>query len=306
MLDLGHLPTGRVDVQIYNVPSTVTNLQWTTWRKPRGCTMVYMLCIGGGGGGGGGFSAAAAAARGGGGGGGSSGGTVIIQPALFVPDVLHLQVGAGGAGVGSGGGTAGSGVLSLICVYPDIDIRNVILQSGSAAAVGGTTGTGAANGTGGAASTVAGTANMQWTQMAVRNFVVGQVGAAGGAQTGAAGANSSQPVGSSSFLTMGGTGGGGTTNADFAGGAVNPQTPGLIDNSKPAFAPAGSNNGSGGFLIWAPFFSFPGLGGGASNAGVGGNGGPGGPGSGGGGGGGGTTGGRGGDGGGGLIVMISW
>jgi hypothetical protein len=52
MLDLFHLPSGMLaDVQIFTRPSTVTNLQWMTWMKPRGRSMLHALVIGGGGGG---------------------------------------------------------------------------------------------------------------------------------------------------------------------------------------------------------------------------------------------------------------
>jgi hypothetical protein len=73
MLDFSHLPkAARGNIQIFNRPCTVTNLQWETWHRPRGVSMLYMICIGSGGGGGTGFQAAAAAARGGGAGGGSA------------------------------------------------------------------------------------------------------------------------------------------------------------------------------------------------------------------------------------------
>ena len=63
MLDLGHLPNWqKCDIQKFTTVSTVTNTQWLTWLKPRGTSMVHIICIGGGGGGGGGFTRAAAAA----------------------------------------------------------------------------------------------------------------------------------------------------------------------------------------------------------------------------------------------------
>jgi hypothetical protein len=95
MLDLFHLPSGMLaDVQIFTRPSTVTNLQWMTWMKPRGRSMLHAIVIGGGAGGGGGFTRAAAAAGGGGGGGGSSAVTRVTIPLIFVPDVLYIQDGS--------------------------------------------------------------------------------------------------------------------------------------------------------------------------------------------------------------------
>src|SRR5882757_8730137 len=99
-------------MQMFKEPSTVTNLQWHTWLKPRGCSMAYMFCMGGGGGGGGGFTGIATSARGGGGSGGAGGFTRVLMPLFMLPDVLYVQCGAGGIGVGSGGGTAGVGLLS--------------------------------------------------------------------------------------------------------------------------------------------------------------------------------------------------
>jgi hypothetical protein len=103
---------------------------------------------------------------------------------------------------------------------------------------------------------------------------------------------------------MGGTGGGGTTSADFRGGDITGA--GWLGEQKPSTGVAGSTPGSGGYICWNPLYFMGGVGGGSSNTGVGGVGGPGGYGSGGGGGGGGTVGGAGGNGGGGLVIVISW
>jgi hypothetical protein len=146
MLDLSHIPTGTgaADVQIFNIPTTATSVQWHSWIKPRGKTMFNIICIGGGGGGGGGFTRAAAAAGGGGGSGGCSGITRMTGALALIPDRLYIQVGAGGIGVGSGGGTAGSGVLSYVAVAiptatpGTIQATNVLAVSGAAGAAGGT------------------------------------------------------------------------------------------------------------------------------------------------------------------------
>lgn len=306
MLDLGHLPTsnGITDIQIFNVPSTVTNTQWHTWIKPRGKTMCHIICIGGGGGGGGGFSAAAAAARGGGGSGGSSAVTKVTIPICFLPDVLYVQVGAGGRGVGSGGGTAGSGILSYVSVFPNTTSANVIAISGAAGAVGGGTGTGAAVGAAGTAGTIGVIASMPLAGMGQFSMIAGQIGVAGGAVAGANG--TAQTIPGTSVITTAGSGGAGTTSADFAGGAFTAIASTLLSEARPATPAAGSNDGSGGTTLWKPLFFFGGVGGSSSNTGVGGNGGNGSYGSGGGGGGGGTTGGIGGDGGSGIVIITSW
>jgi len=300
--DLPNSKTGYV--QRFTLPSTVTNVQWMTALKPLGVTMCHIVCIGGGAGGGGGFTGAAASARGGGGGGGSSAVTRVTIPAHFLPDALYIQVGAGGKGVGSGGGTAGSGILSYVTIYPHTSALNVVAVSGNAAAVGGGTGTAAAVGAAGTAGTIATIANMPLAGYGHFDLIAGHLGIAGGPVAG--GSPTAQTIPATSIITMGGCGGAGTTNADFAGGSISATANTFLSQSRQAVAAAGSNNGSAGFLLEKPFFSFPGYGGSASNAGVGGAGGNGGPGSGGGGGGGGTTGGRGGDGGDGLVIITWW
>jgi len=297
---------GTADVQVFPGWATVTNTQWRTWRKPAGKTMAFMLCIGGAGGGGGGFGAAAAAARGGGGGGGSSAVTRVLMPLLLLPDTLFIQAGAGGVGQVSGGGVAGSGILSYIAIAPDITATNVFAVSGAAAAVGGGTGTGAAVGAAGTAGTIAAITAMPLAGIGQYAFIAGQAGAAGGAVAGAIGPPTS--IATTGCMTQGGGGGAGTTSADFAGSIVTAITGSLLSQMAPIGAAAGSNAGSGGYMLKNPFFfSYAGLGGGSSNTANGGNGGKGAFGSGGGGGGGGTAGaGRGGDGGAGLIVIVSW
>jgi hypothetical protein len=63
------------------------------WVKPRGASMVRFLLLGAGGGG---YSA-------GGRGGGSGAVTSWIGPAIFIPDVLRINTGAGGIGGATGG-----------------------------------------------------------------------------------------------------------------------------------------------------------------------------------------------------------
>jgi len=305
MLDLLHLPSSvQADVQIFTCPSTVTNLQWQTWRFPRGRSMVSIFCVGGGGGGGGGFTGAASTARGGGGSGGSSAITRVLVPGFLLPETLYVQVGAGGQGVGSGGGTAGSGVLSYVSIAPNTTASNIVAISGAAAAVGGGTGTAAAVGAAGTAGTIAVIGSMPLAGLGNFNMIAGQVGVAGGAVAGAVGTAQTIPV--TSVLCTGGSGGAGTTSADFAGGAFTAISNSWLSEQRPATPTAGSYNGSGGLQLWEPFFSFGGGGGSSSNAGIGGAGGNGAYGAGGGGGGGGTTGGRGGDGGSGVVIIISW
>ena len=307
----GDIDPQSQNIQIFMGPQPTTNLGWIPWKRPSRASMLNIFCLGGGGGGGGGFAAAAGAARGGGGGGGSSPCTRVTIPLALIPDVLYIQVGTGGVGKRSGGGAAGAGVLSYVSIYPDSQAFNLLAVSGAAGATGGGTGTGAAVGAAGVGGTVATLALMPlgFALGTVELSAAGQVGFAGGAVAGAVGAAGS--FAQTGICTMGGTGGGGTTSADFAGGLITAITNSVISDLRPQNATAGSITGSSGFFMRHPFFwSYCGTGGGSSNTGVGGNGGTGGPGSGGGGGGGGIAGagidGQGGDGGPGLVILTCW
>ena len=81
--DFGFLPPQFTsDVQMFFANTNATT-QWQQWIKPKGVTMVHILCIGAGGGGGGGQSASGN--KGGGGGGGSGAIGSLIIPAIFLP-----------------------------------------------------------------------------------------------------------------------------------------------------------------------------------------------------------------------------
>lgn len=296
-------PAGPVDVKIFTTVATASNVQFNTWTKPKNKSFAWIYCVGGGGGGGGGFSAAAAAARGGGGGGGSSAQMTLLIPTLYLPDTLYLQVGAGGGGVASG--TGGVGLQSQVHIWPNNSTAaNTLCSTSGSTTPGGGTGTGAAVGSAGGAGSAAAIANCPLAAMGNFQFIAGQAGLAGGAVAGAVGTAAVIPVNGS--RTMGGGGGAGTTSADFAGSGVTTIANSILSDMRPIAAAAGSNTGSSGYQLWKPFWSWSGMGGASSNAGVGGAGGHGGFGSGGGGGGGGTTGGIGGNGGNGLIVIACW
>lgn len=305
MYDLSYMsPTLNYQRFVFGPASLADNTQWINWAKPTWARMLTILAFSGGGSGGGGFSAAAAAARGGGGGGGGSGMSRLIVPADVIPDVLYLQVGAGGAPVGAGvAGNAGR--LSAVSVAPNNTATNLLLVSGAAAPGGGGAGTGAAAGAAGTAGTIATAAGCPLSGLGVATFIAGQAGIIGGAQTGAAGGTQTIPT--TGVPCMGGTGGAGVTAADQAGGLITAIANSYISEVRPPQSAAGSVNGSHGVELMPPrsmMWSFPGMGGSASDAGVGGNGGDAAFGSGGGGGGGGTTGGRGGRGGPGRIIII--
>lgn len=294
-------PGLRGDVQEFEGAGT-----WAVWRKPPGVVMVSGICIGAGAGGGGGHSAAAGNARAGGGGGASGGVVRFMFPAALLPDTLHVFVPAGGAGVTAS--TGGVGVRACIAVVPDDTIaRNILVRTGNTTCAGGGTGTGTTAGAGGVAGTVASITDMPLATVGTFMAITGQNGTSGGAAAGANGTALTLPT--NGVICLGGTGGGGVTASDRAGGAITAVTGALVSDWRPIAPATGSNNGSEGTWIRppnGPFFCFGGLGGSSSNAGVGGAGGAGAYGAGGGGGGGGTTGGRGGDGGQGYVQIVSW
>ena len=83
--------TPGIDAQLfYSQPSA----SWQAWHKPQGRSFLYMIAIGAGGGGGGGDSSGVV---GGGGGGGGAIVTALI-PLFAVPDILYVNVSAGGVG----------------------------------------------------------------------------------------------------------------------------------------------------------------------------------------------------------------
>ena len=301
MLDFNHLITRPgVDVQVFTLPSTVTNTQWHMWNRPRGVSVSTILCIGGGGAGGSGFTRTAGSAGGGGGGGGSAPHSTFTFLLDLLPSSLFVQVGRGGDAV-----SGITGIISQVCIVPNNTAAlNVLAISGVASGGGGGNGSAGASGTGGGAGTSADISSSPLAGLSIFNNSPGQSGAAGGAQTGAAGGNTTIAI--TGGLCQGGSGGGGTTSADFAGGGITAIANSLLSDIRQPLAPAGSNPGAHGVTLWKPFFCFAGLGGGSSNTGVGGRGGDGAYGSGGGGGGAGTTGGLGGVGGNGLVIIVSY
>lgn len=281
--------------------------EWIPWFKPRGATQVTFFVVGGGGGGGGGRTGASGTARGGGGGGGSSAVTRLTVPACLLPDILWIQVGAGGAG-GAANSAGSSGTVSIVSRQPNNTDANVIAISGSTNAGGGSAGTTTGGGGGGSLSSAATAGSAPYLTLGAFTSLAGLPGASGGAHTGA---NGTSTTALSSHILSGGAGGGGTPTADtnFSGGNIN--AAGIIPTI--SGGAAGANGGAG--VTFDPFdfltppwpFTACGGGGGGTNgaSGTGGTGGRGGIGCGGGGGGGGVTGGTGGQGGDGIVVITT-
>jgi len=309
MLDLLHLPkstSGNVDY-FYNTGGT--NTSWQTWEKPRGIIMLEIICIGAGGGGRSGWCVNSTS-RSGGGGGGSGGFTRLLIPAIFLPDVLYVTVGKGGAGGASATltGTANlgsNGLFSSVNIAPtNAAFYIVCFANAGAGAVVGT----ASAGTAGFGANGAQPATALMSNLGQFAALAGQSGTAGATVAGTALAYPTTGL----LLSGGGAGGGGIG----IGGDITAPTQSsfsLIPTRTGGIAASPGNPGADGISLLQPLISIGGAGGGsststASGGAAGGRGGNGGIGCGGGGGGSGPTGGSGagGNGGDGLVIIRSW
>ena len=297
--DLFHLPQPPY-TQVYNSRGTYT------WNKPQGITMVSFFVVGAGGGGGGGNTTTITTGSQGGGGGGGGGVTKLLIPAVFIPETLILNIGAGGAGgaatvAGTLGGTTYIDIPEGTNVF---STRIIIANGGSGGGAGGGTA-----GAAGAGAAVVGTTSAVYHNLGMFTAIAGGSGSA---------ANGTFLTGNTSVsalatLTSGGSGGGvRSASPSFSRGS-----PGFIDANGTILSDNIYSDGNvifdgpGGYNSWQPFQSIGGVGGWArpNASGPGGNGGNGGIGSGGGGGGGnnsGFSGGRGGNGGDGLVIITSF
>ena len=268
MLDLFNTPTPQQSncQEFYGGGST------RDWVKPRGASMVRMMLIGAGGGGGNGSSAN------GGGGGGSGAVTSWIGPAIFIPDVLRITVGAGG--------TSGVNATASSVIYQAKDGTGYTLLT----ADGGVSGTAAV--TGGTAA--AAMTNNAFGASGIFTSIAGQAGTDGGSS----GAGVDQTASGDTFLSGGAGGAGG---AGSTGGGV---TPNYSYTVLPPTTAGGAIAGANGYFITQPILVGCGGAGGTTSTTVGTAGGRGGIGCGGGGAGeDATAGGRGGDG---AVFIWAW
>lgn len=216
MLDLFNTPTPQQsNCQEFYGGSTTQD-----WVKPRGASMVRFMLIGAGGGGGNGSGTV------GGGGGGSGSITSWIGPAMFVPDVLRITVGAGG--------TSGVNATASTVIYQAKDGTGYTLLT----AAGGGSGTTAV--TGGSAGTAM--TNNAFGASGIFTSTAGQTGVDGSST----GAGNNQAASSTTFLS-GGAGGAGA--AASTGGSV---TPNYSYPVLPATTAGGTVAGASGYFITQP------------------------------------------------------
>jgi hypothetical protein len=244
------------------------------WVKPRGVSMVRFMLIGAGGGGGVGNATSGA------GGGGSGAVTSWIGPAIFIPDILRITIGAGG--------TSGVNGTASSVIYQAKDGTGYTLLTAN----GGTSGTAGvvAGGNGATVST-----NNYFGASGIFSSISGQAGSDGSAT--AAGDNVTSS--STTFLSGGAGGAGAAANT---GGSVEPN---YGYPTLPATTAGGLVAGADGYFITQPILVGCGGAGGTTSTVIGSSGGKGGIGCGGGGSGEDqtTTSGRGGDG---AVFVWSW
>jgi hypothetical protein len=331
-IDYSHLPpNNNGDVQIFNIPNSGS---WYTWIKPRGITMVHMTCISGGGGGGGGYCRATLTSGSGGAGGACSGITTLLIPAIFLPDILFVQVGTpglGGTGSATTGtvgqsGSAGSNSYISMGHNSEASVPSLILQSGIVTPGGGGGGILVGSPNGGIVPTVVTIATLgpivkygmvNANGVATNAGIVGAVGSVGYAGVGSNNGNQWQTIPFTPGQGGAGIASGSTTALN--GGGLNlinvfelPDMGLYSGPSQGAFtynggSPASNANihGNPGIQIMKPLMGTGGLGGASSNSGSGGNGGSGAIGCGG-GGGAGLISGNGGNGGSGYVAIVCW
>jgi hypothetical protein len=238
MIDFKHIINQpNADIQVFvGGKTTVSYSHWETWEKPRGAKWIYMMAVGAGGSGSTGIAGTGSGA--GGSGGGSGGQTTTFLPAFFVPDLLFVDVGSGGAPVSITATDGNTGTNTDI--RSDIGQSTFVQQQVSFCfafgGAGGSAPTGATvGGTGGSAGAISQIGNSVPAGRGIYTFLAGQTGTDGGTN-GSYGVNQFYPT--TGLCVTGGTGGGGGGNtiAYGGGGFIGPGA-----NNTPDFAPYGNS-----------------------------------------------------------------
>lgn len=260
--------------------------QFQTWRKPRGIKWVYLLGVGGGASGGTGVNTSTTS--GGGAGGGSGSQTVVMIPAMFVPDTLYITCGIGGASQITSGVPGLNGTPTFVSIEANtlgLDFNKILLWA-NPGNIGGTAATTTA---GGVAGTAAAAPTIVFMPLAGRGFysqISGQA-ARDGSTSSAIG--SVLTPGNSGLMVTAGNGGGGCNGATGISAASISQGANLLGQDyfptvfggSAAVTSTPAGNGAGGFIARNFMFNYGGSGGGGATitagglAGAGGNGAPG-------------------------------
>lgn len=318
MLDFSHVistPGVNIDT-FFGGSSAIANTSnsfagdWKSWTKPRGINWIYMIAVGGGSSGTAGTATNTNAAAAGATGGSSGSQSMLLIPAMFVPNQLFILPGSGGRltgtyGVGWVSGQVQFGTSTFVAVEPITTlVSNFILVMLAAH-----------NGSNGGSPSLG---QQSLAGRGVFNAIGSQAGGAAGAtQTGAGGSITAPTTG---LMVTGGAGSGGkdvTGSTRGTSGSVSISSglggtiPTILAGVQATTGVDATAGGNGSMI--KPYQFLGGAGGGsggfaASGVGdFGGDGGRGGPGCGGGAGGPGyTTPGRGGDGGDGFVIIVSW
>lgn len=221
MIDINHINSIDSRMTFFGSPNqsgTLGGNSWQVWNKPRGCKMVAAMCVGGGGGGGGGCTNTSNFGtlwNGAGGPGGGAGGMALgMWPAFFLPDVLYINIGAGGSGGTNGifsatngmaGQTASAGWPTRISIVPTtatVEVNLLMARGG-----------GGGGGASGSAQSVAGSGGIATSS----DCPLGQIGTfqRNVMSSGSLGGTAASPGTTLSLLTfpiLGGTVGGNSRN----------------------------------------------------------------------------------------------
>lgn len=239
MNDYFNIPQITNNYTFFALGSTV----WQTWQKPKNSNFIYITALGGGAGGGG--TPNTSGLVGGGGGGGSSSITKILLPAALIPDVLYINVGMGGIG-GVGSNVGNDGGLSVISVEPNTTLNNVIIKSGTDAAIGGSPGTTVGAGDSGFAGTVFTSSVGYLSYLGIWSSYVGDDGGIGG---GGGLPGSTINALTNSITTGGGGGGGKPTGGGTSGAGGSIIAKGILGRSAGGFGNVGGRGTDGLFTV---------------------------------------------------------
>ena len=236
MLDFSHLAKPTNSEAQYFVGGAAadgpTGTGAYTWNKPRGAKWVFIMAAGAGASGGCGINTSTAS---GGGAGGPSGAlTTLLIPAIFIPEVLFIRCGLGGASQSTTGATPVAGGATYVSCVPESAAPSTYSIPIVCYAPGGSGGGTAASNTAGAVApgggALASAVNMVYG--AGKGFFNAQSSVAGANGGAISGAGTSAAYTTGTILMPGAGGGGCSGSVGQLGGAI---TNTLTDLSSPQY-----------------------------------------------------------------------